>query len=108
MEDVLKLYIRNEKNQPRGVVVAVKVGDQMCYGFSLLNTRLDKWDRVKGTAIAMARAAAASYKLPVVPEREKMVVDGFNKLQDRALKYFKDMPPENIRIDLTVDEEDEW
>lgn len=98
METVIKLYIRDDKNRPRGVALAVRDGENLLYGFSLLNTTLDRWDKKLGVAIALARASSPSYQLPSVLERESMVLDAFAKLQERALRYFKDMDPEKIRI----------
>ncbi len=99
MQTLLKRYIRNEENkQPRGVAVAIRHNDEVLYGFSLLNTNLDRFDKTLGLNIAINRALAESYKLPSVPEREAMVLGAFNHLEKRALKYFKDLDPSKVKL----------
>lgn len=98
-QTVIKTYIRNSKTEsPRGVAVAVKDGNSVRYGFSLLNQKADRFDKELGTKIAIRRAMAEVYQLPSVPERETMVLDAFRHLQSRALKYFKDLEEDNIKI----------
>jgi hypothetical protein len=97
MQTTLKRYIRNvETKQPRGVAVAIRNNDEVRYGFSLLNTNMDKFDRELGLKIATNRALSESYSLPDVPDRTLMVLDAFNHLEKRALKYFKDINPDKI------------
>ena len=99
MQTILKRYIRTtETKQPRGVAVAIREGDEVFYGFSLLNTNMDRFDKNLGLTIATNRAMASSYKLPSVPEREAMVLDAFNHLEKRALKYFKDLDPSKVKL----------
>lgn len=99
METILRTYIRDEVTKhPRGIAVAVKDGDKVNYGFSLVNSRLDKWDKKLGVAIALARATAQSYQLPSVEDREVAVLNAFERLERRAIKYFKDLEYENVAI----------
>ncbi len=99
MQTVIKTYIRDEKSkQPRGIAVAVKHDGKVNYGFSLINARADKWNKKIGTAIAMNRATSDCYELPAVKDREKAVLDAFQKLEARAIKYFKDLPYEDIAL----------
>lgn len=91
METLLKEYIRDENNDPRGVVIVVREGDEVTYGFSLLNTTQDTFNKKEGLKIAVARAKANSYKLPDVPDRLAMIIDGYSRLQTRAVRYFKDL-----------------
>jgi hypothetical protein len=99
MQTILKRYIRNaETKQPRGVAVAIRFGNEVLYGFSLLNTNMDKFDRELGLKIAINRATAKSYSLPKVPEREVMVLSAFDHLEKRALKYFKDLDPSSVKL----------
>lgn len=98
-QTILKQYIRNaETNQPRGVVIAVRQNDEIFYGFSLLNTTLDKFNKEVGLQIAMNRAMSESYELPTLPDREAMVLAAFNHLEQRALKYFKDIDPSKVKL----------
>jgi hypothetical protein len=95
-QTILKTYIRDNNNNPRGVAVAVRNDDRVSYGFSLLNNYRDKFNKKIGTAIAINRASQTSYELPEVPERETLVLDAFINLEKRSLKYFKDINPDNI------------
>ena len=108
-QNIIKTFIRNpENNNPRGIAVAIREGNQLLYGFSLLNTKLDRFDKTLGTNIALKRAYATSYLLPEVEERREAVLSAFAHLQERALKYFKDLDPEQIviRSEDIVDELD--
>lgn len=99
MQTIIKQYIRNEQtNQPRGVAVAIRENDEILYGFSLLNVKMDRFEKKLGLDIAIARAKAPSYQLPKVLEREAMVLNAFEALEARALKYFKDISPDKIKI----------
>jgi hypothetical protein len=98
-QTVIKEYIRNsETKQPRGIALAIRVGDEVFYGYSLLNTTMDKFSKDLGTKIATKRAMSPSYQLPKVPDREAMVLNAFSKLEKRALKYFKDVDPSKVQL----------
>lgn len=98
MNKTLIKYIRNKKGQPRGVAVAVRDGDEVCYGFSLRNP-LDKWDKHKGIEIATHRALAPVYSLPQASDTIGEITEAYKHLSDRAVKYFKDVPKENIEFE---------
>lgn len=99
MQTVIKRYIRNsETKQPRGIAIAVRKNDEVFYGYSLLNTTMDKFNKELGLNIAMNRAMADEYQLPTVLDREAMVMDAFNHLEKRAMKYFKDLSPDKIKL----------
>ena len=97
MQTVIKEYIRDTNNNPRGVCVAIKDGNQVHYGFSLHNP-VDKYDKGHGIMVAIRRALSNGYKLPDVQDRYDAVVERFKSLEKRSLKYFKDVPEENVRI----------
>ena len=97
-QTILKTYIRDNNNNPRGVAVVVRSGDQISYGFSLLNNYRDKFNKKVGTAIAINRANSSSYELPKVSDRESVVLDAFESLEKRSLKYFKDLDPDKIKL----------
>ena len=99
MQTVIKEYIRNKKNDPRGVAVAVKDGDQVFYGYSLCNP-CDKYNKEFGMNIAIKRALAKDgYALPDSFDTVRQIMEKFLNLEQRALRYFKDVDPENIRFD---------
>lgn len=98
-QNVIKQYIRNSQtNQPRGVAVAIRKDDEVLYGFSLLNVKMDRFEKKLGIDIATKRALALSYQLPKVVEREVMVLEAFESLEARALKYFKDLDPDKVKL----------
>ena len=98
-QNMLKEYIRIEDTkQPRGVVVAIRVDDEIFYGYSLLNTKMDRFNKALGLQIATNRAMAESYGLPLTPEREAMVLEAFERIEKRALKYFKDLDPVKVAL----------
>lgn len=102
-QTLIKEYIRIEDTkQPRGVVVAIRVGDEIFYGYSLLNTKMDRFSKTLGLQIATNRALSDSYGLPNTPEREEIVLEAFKRIEARALKYFKDIDPENVKL-VTAD-----
>ena len=105
MQNMIKTYIRDTpKSPPRGVAVLVRTpDDKVLYGFSLCNLNLDQWNKKLGTAIALARATSPRYRLPMVIERESLVLEAFIRLQDRAKKYFKDIDPEEIKLSTHFD-----
>ena len=95
-QTILKHYIRDEKRNPQGLAVLVRQGDKVSYGFALVNPRLDTFTKKEATQRAIERAMMDKYNLPVVPERESKVLDAYLYLQDRGLRYFKDLDPENV------------
>ena len=98
-QTLIKEYIRNKKNDPREVAVAIKSNDQVFYGYSLCNP-CDKYNKEFGINIAVNRALATDgYSLPESPETVRTIVANFKKLEARALRYFKDVAPENIVFD---------
>ena len=93
-------FIRNpQTKQPRGVVVAIRQNDEVFYGYSLLNTTMDRFDKKLGVNIAVHRALNTNgYQLPKVDNRLVMVLDAFNRLEARSLKYFKDIDPSKVKL----------
>jgi hypothetical protein len=97
MQEVIKQYIRDEKGNPRGVVVALRKDDEINYGFSLCNPE-DLYSKDQGMKIALARANAEAYQLPNVPDRLDSVLKAYEDLESRALKYFKDLDYNQIAL----------
>ena len=95
MEHTLIRYIRNKKGQPRGVVVALRDNNEVCYGYSICNP-IDPWNKHKGLKIAVARALAREYELPQAENTTKQILEGYTNLSNRALNYFKDIEEVNI------------
>ena len=91
---VLKQYIRKpETNEPFGVVVLIKDENKFRLGYSLCNPK-DRFSKKMGTAIALARATHPETNngevfFPSAQEREILVEENYQKLEKRAIKYFK-------------------
>ena len=99
MQTKLVEYIRDEKTKmPRGIIVAIRENDEVRYGYSLQNTKLDKFDKNIGLNIAINRAKSPSYDLPNTKEREDMVIEGMIRISNRALKYFKDIDQDKVKF----------
>jgi hypothetical protein len=100
MQTFLKEFIRNEDTkQPRGLVVAIRENGQVHYGYSLLNTKLDRFDKTLGLQIATNRALnPEGFEFPDTAEREALVVEALGRIEARALKYFKDLDPAFVKL----------
>jgi hypothetical protein len=82
-------YIRNNKNQRVGVVVATPTTRNMCgwgAGWAMCHKGKDKFDEKVGLSIARTRAI---HGLPnkIVPP--KIVMPVYTKICERGAKYFK-------------------
>jgi hypothetical protein len=97
MENTLIRYIRDNHNRPYGVVVALKDENSVRYGYSLQNKR-DKWDRSTGLKIALARASSGNYKLPLSEKLSGKVIENFRFLSERAVKYYKSLPKQEVEF----------
>jgi hypothetical protein len=101
MQTMIKEYIRDNKYNPRGVVVAVKENDQVYYGYSLCSPH-DNYNKETAMKIALNRALSEKgFTLPKVPATRELIFDRFRSVEARALNYFKDVPKENVRIEFT-------
>ena len=71
---VIKTYIRDEKKVPFGVALMVKTPDgENHFGYSLVNKKFDKFDKKKGTKIALGRAMCGKPCYPSVEDRFQLV-----------------------------------
>ena len=98
MEHTLIRYIRNKKGQPRGVVVALRDNNEVCYGYSICNP-IDPWNKHMGLKIAVARALAREYELPQAENTTKQIMEGYVNLSKRAVNYFKDLPKDKVEFE---------
>jgi hypothetical protein len=92
---VLKTFIRDSNNNPTGVAVVVNQDGKFGFGYSLVNPdSSDRFDRKIGTAIAVNRAKFAlgesrSEEKPDLESRKKPILEAYDALEKRAVKYFK-------------------
>lgn len=91
-------YLRTKNGEPRGVAVAVRKGDEVFYGYSLRNP-VDRWNKHKGLEIATHRAFARVYNLPQASNTISEIIESYKHLSDRAVKYFKDLPKDNVEFE---------
>lgn len=102
MKNVLREYIRDENNNPVGVVVALKnkEGNRVIYGYSLVNSSVDQFNKKLGVEIAANRAVKnwpnEFVPIPNMTRRRIKVTEAYDRLEDRAVKYFKDLPMEDV------------
>lgn len=105
-QTLIKEYIRDNNNNPRGVAVAVRDNDQVFYGYSLCNKK-DRYDKTRGMNIAVNRALAVNgYNLPLIAETRKTILERFASLEKRALKYFADISPDNVVMDFSCQDQE--
>lgn len=97
MKTVIKEYIRDEKRNPIGVVVAVRIGNDVNYGYSLCAPG-DKFNKGLGEHIATKRASLDVVNLPEVDGRYNKVTTALLRLSNRAVRFFKDIPKERVEI----------
>lgn len=86
MKNILISYIRDKKNNPRGVIVAVKRKDgSIGINYSFCR-KSDKFSKEIGCRIAIGRASI-DYQSPISCPRE--VYKRLGKFLARTEKYFK-------------------
>jgi hypothetical protein len=81
---VIRHHIRDMNNVPVGTLVAIRVGDDIRYGWSLCNTKMDSPNKNVGTAIALNRAQKFWHETPNRINPEHIAV-----IKDKAARYFK-------------------
>jgi hypothetical protein len=80
-------FVRDRKGNPRGVVVATIVDNQIRYGWSYTNTKLgDRFNKHRGLAIAHGRIDNGWSDNVSVPHN---VIKSLNHISNRADRYFK-------------------
>ena len=90
MKPILHTYVRDRKNNPIGVVVAVKLDTKIHCGWSLVKRKSgDKFDRETGLSIALGRAVVTTGYAQNVPQTIKK---NFDSILVRASRYFKETP----------------
>lgn len=83
-KNILINYLRDNDNNPYGVVVAVKTGDSFNVGASVCNTKKDSFNRYVGVYIAAQRALKANSVL-----NGDNIFRSLCKLSSRASKYWR-------------------
>lgn len=94
MKNILKIYIRDENKNPKGVAVMVrKKNGQKLFGYSLCCPQ-DKFDKKIGTEMAILRAKERKLKpdsalVPLVPSRRLQICEAYVRLEQMGESYFK-------------------
>ena len=83
----LMQFVRDRNGNPRGVVVAAVINNEVRYGWSYTNTKLgDRFNKQRGLAIAHGRIDNGWGDRTQVPHN---VLKSLNHISNRAAKYFK-------------------
>jgi hypothetical protein len=83
----LTQFVRDRKGQPRGLVIATVIDNQICYGWSYTNTKAgDRFDKAKARTIAFGRAENGWGDSVLVPHSVNKVLC---RMVDRAEGYYK-------------------
>jgi hypothetical protein len=83
-ETMIKMFIRNRRGRPCGVLLGTKVKGRVQIGYSLCNMTLDKWNPTLGHSIAEARIGKVNKK--TLPHS---VAKLWTVFEDRCIRYFK-------------------
>ena len=77
------------KNRRRGVVVAVLIGKEVFYGWSLCHKTYDEFNTGVGVTIALKRALASAEPNYFHKGYPQSIVDTLVDMEGRAARYFK-------------------
>jgi hypothetical protein len=86
-DTTLTQFVRDRNGQPRGLVVATVIDDAIRLGWSYTHIKAgDRFNKEKAYNIAFGRAENGWGDSVTMPHRVSKV---FNKMLDRATRYFK-------------------
>jgi len=87
MNNTLHVYVRDRKNNPIGIVLALRHEDNTySLGWSYAKRKHDKFDKEIGLSIAMGRALCPRPCRSKVPYEVNKLIP---QMEDRAKRYFK-------------------
>jgi hypothetical protein len=87
MNNMFHTYVRDRKNNPVGIVLALRHEDNTySLGWSYVKKAHDKFNKELGLSIAMGRAVCAHPCKSQVPHKVKELLP---QMEDRAKRYFK-------------------
>jgi len=104
-DKTLVQFVRDRKGQPRGMVVATVIDDQIRIGWSYTNTKLgDRFNKSRALQIALGRAKNGQRNSVTTPHSVSKVIE---KMQNRAGFYFKNVinPNDNHSYDYINDQD---
>jgi len=80
-------FVRDRKGQPRGLVVATIIDDEIRLGWSYTNTKAgDRFNKNRAFQIALGRAETGQGNNVVTPHSVRRVMD---RIAVRAERYYK-------------------
>ena len=91
MQSTITQYIRDKKNQKKGLFMAVKKGKSVKISWSLTHSQMDKFDRDHAHALTAGRIMLN--KAPVVP---RSIKSELNQFKQRTKTYFTNCTVEVI------------
>lgn len=93
-DNSLVQFVRDRKGQPRGLVVATVIDNEIRIGWSFTNTKAgDRFDKTLAYKIALGRAETGQRGSVVTPHSVSKVVDS---IMDRAVRYYKGTPVSSV------------
>ena len=80
---LLVTYLVDERNQRYGMLISYKMGDAIHFGWSVCQTRLDKWDKYVGFHYAFKKSKDHIVHIP------EHMTEAFAAFVERTMRYFK-------------------
>lgn len=96
----LSQFVRDRKGQPRGMVVATIIDNEVRIGWSYTNTTAgDQFDKHRAYHIAFNRAEYGWGPNVKIPRDVEKVIQ---RMQNRVTRYYKNVPYYGFRVDNDV------
>ena len=85
---MLTQFVRDRKGQPRGMVIATVIDNEIRFGWSYTNTKAgDRFNKTRAIQIALGRAEVGMGMTVKIPHAVNKV---YARMTPRAFSYFKD------------------
>lgn len=96
----LSQFVRDRKNQLRGLVVATVIDNEVRIGWSYTNTVAgDRFDKCRAYDIAFSRAEKGWGQNVKIPRDVEKIIQ---RMQHRATKYYKDAHFQDFEVDNDI------
>lgn len=88
---MLTQFVRDRKGQPRGMVIATVIDNEIRFGWSYTNTKAgDRFNKSRAIQIALGRAEVGMGYRVRIPHAVNKV---YARMTPRAFNYFKPVKP---------------
>lgn len=89
-DNSLVQFVRDRKGQPRGLVVATVIDNEIRLGWSYTNTKAgDRFNKQRAFQIALGRAETGQSERVMTPHS---VIKVMNQVAVRAERYYRNIP----------------